>query len=117
MKTVILASAKVDLSQLRSYLLKNFSDSVWHATYSKLKESIRSLASFPYLGAILPELADLQMNGYRQLICGMNRIIYEVRADTLYVHMIIDTRRDMKTHLMQRLVQAGTAPASAKVSE
>lgn len=117
MKTVILASAKVDLSQLRSYLLKNFSLMVWQATYGQIKDSIRSLASFPRLGAIPPELADLQMNSYRQLICGMNRIIYEVRGDTIYVHMIIDTRRDMKTHLMQRLVHAGTTSAYKSMPE
>jgi plasmid stabilization system protein ParE len=104
MKTVILTSAKTDLQQLRSYILKNFSKDVWQSTYAKLKESIRNLSAFPYLGVIPQELADIHMHQYRQLICGMNRIIYEVRGDTLYVHVIVDTRRDLSALLMRRLV-------------
>jgi toxin ParE1/3/4 len=104
MKTVILDSAKTDLQQLRSYILKNFSREVWQSTYAKLKESIRSLTAFPYLGAIPQELGGIHIQQYRQLICGMNRIIYEVRGDTLYVHVIVDTRRDLSALLMRRLV-------------
>lgn len=104
MKTVILNAAKNDLHQLRSYILKNFSADVWQATYAKLKESIRNLSAFPYLGAIPQELDDIQIRQYRQLICGMNRIIYEVRGETLYVHVIVDTRRDLSALLMRRLV-------------
>ena len=104
MKTVILTAAKTDLQQLRSYILQNFSKDVWQSTYAKLKESIRNLRAFPYLGAIPPELDDIHIHQYRQLICGMNRIIYEVRGDTLYVHVIVDTRRDLSALLMRRLV-------------
>jgi plasmid stabilization system protein ParE len=104
MKTVILTSAKTDLHQLRSYILKNFSTDVWQTTYAKLKESIRNLSAFPYLGAIPPELGDIHIHQYRQLICGMNRLIYEVRRDTLYVHVVVDTRRDLSALLMRRLV-------------
>lgn len=110
MKTVILASAQTDLQQLRSYLLKNFSQDVWKTTYGKLKESIRSLATFPYLGAVPPELDAIHMHQYRQLICGMNRIIYEVRGDVVYVHVIVDTRRDLTALLLRRLM----APQSPK---
>ena len=105
MKTVILTSAKADLHQLRSYLLKIFSTDVWQTTYAKLKESIRNLSAFPHLGAIPPELGELHIHQYRQLICGMNRIIYEVRGDTLYVHVIVDTRRDLSALLMRRLLR------------
>ena len=104
MKTVLLTSAKTDLHQLRSYIFKNFSKNVWQSTYAKLKESIRSLNAFPYLGAIPPELGDIHIHQYRQLICGLNRIIYEVRGDTLYVHIIVDTRRDLSALLIRRLV-------------
>ena len=103
MKTVILASAKTDLQQLRSYILRNFSKEVWQTTYEKLKESIRSLGVFPNLGAVPQELDDIHIHQYRQLICGMNRIIYEVRVDTLYIHVIVDTRRDLSALLMRRL--------------
>jgi toxin ParE1/3/4 len=35
----------------------------------------------------------------------MNRIIYEVRQDILYIHIIVDARRDLKTLLIRRLLR------------
>ncbi len=105
MKVVILDSAEQDLKELRSYVVKNFSQATWLKTYSKLKESIRNLATFPLLGAVPPELESLNMNQYRQIISGMNRVVYEPRADAVYIYMIVDTRRDLETLLMQRLMR------------
>ena len=75
---------------------------------AKLKESMRNLASFPRLGAVPPELEGIHGGQFRQLICGMNRIIYELRQDTVYVHIIVDTRRDLSALLMRRLFTPGT---------
>ena len=105
MKVVILDSAEQDLKELRSYVVKNFSQTTWLKTYSKLKESIRNLATFPLLGAVPPELESLNMNQYRQIISGMNRVIYEPRADAVYIYVIVDTQRDLETLLMQRLMR------------
>jgi toxin ParE1/3/4 len=105
MKVVILDSAEQDLKELRRYVVKNFSQTTWLKTYSKLKESIRNLATFPLLGAVPPELESLNMNQYRQIISGMNRVIYEPRADAVYIYMIVDTRRNLETLLMQRLMR------------
>jgi plasmid stabilization system protein ParE len=105
MKVVILDSAEQDLKELRSYVVKNFSQTTWLKTYSKLKESIRNLATFPLLGAVPPELESLNLNQYRQIVSGMNRVIYEPRADAVYIYMVVDTRRDLETLLMQRLMR------------
>ncbi len=105
MRVVILDSAEQDLKDLRRCVVKNFSQATWLKTFSKLKESIRNLAEFPLLGAVPPELESLNMNQYRQIISGMNRVIYEPRADAVYIYMIVDTRRDLETLLMQRLMR------------
>lgn len=105
MKVVILDAAQADLHMLRRYIVKNFSVDTWQSTYGKLKDAVRNLAEFPYLGAIPPELETLHLTQYRQLLSGMNRTIYEVRGDTVYVHIIPDTRRDMQALLMERLVR------------
>lgn len=105
MKVVVLESAQADLVELRSYIVKNFSVTTWQATYAKLKLAIRNLAKFPQLGGIPDELESLNLTQYRQILSGMNRIIYEVRQDAVYIHLIIDTRRDLKDVLMQRLLR------------
>lgn len=105
MKVVVLKSAQVDLLELRGYIVKNFSVATWRATYAKLKAAIRNLALFPQLGGIPDELEALNLTQYRQILSGKNRIIYEVRRDAVYIHLIIDTRRDLKDVLMQRLLR------------
>ena len=105
MRVVILESAQSDLMALRGYIVKNSSTTTWQATYTKLKTTIRNLAMFPHLGGIPDELASLNLTQYRQVLSGMNRIIYEVRHEVVYVHLIVDTRRDLKDVLMQRLLR------------
>ena len=104
-KVVILESAEHDLTELRRYIVKNFSLKIWQNTYDKIKEVIRNLKTFPYTGSIPEELEKLNLSQYRQVISGMNRIIYEVRQDTLYIHIIVDGRRDMASLLTRRLLR------------
>lgn len=101
----MLASAELDVKELRRYIIQNFSQDTWQKTYGKLKETIRNLASFPHLGSIAPELETLHLSQYRQVLSGMNRIIYEVGQDVVYIHVIVDSRRDLKAFLMHRLVR------------
>ena len=104
-KVVILESAEHDLKELRSYIVKNFSVKTWQNTYDKIKAVIRSLKTFPYTGSIPEELEKLNLSQYRQVISGMNRIIYEVRQDTIYIHIIVDGRRDLTSLLTRRLLR------------
>ena len=105
MKIVILESAEYDLKELKDYLVKNFSVGTWKNTYNKLKKVIRNLKDFPDLGTIPDELEKLNLSQYRQVISGMNRIIYEVRRDIIYIHVIMDTRRDTMSLLTRRLLR------------
>lgn len=105
-KIVLLASAEQDMKELRSYVVKNFSLATWQGIYSKLKDSIRNLKAFPFVGSIPEELERLNLTQYRQVISGMNRVIYEVRQEIIYIHIVADTRKDMKTLLTQRLLRS-----------
>jgi len=104
-KVVILAFAEQDIKGLKNYVVKNFSPDTWQDTYSRLKDSIRNLKAFPFAGSIPEELVRLNLTQYRQVISGMNRVIYEVRQEIVYIHIIADTRKDMKTLLTQRLLR------------
>lgn len=104
MKVVFLRSAEADLKDLRRYLLKNFGTETWAASYAKIRQSVAMIEAHPQAGRIPEELEDLNAAQYRQVISGMNRIIYEVRLDIAYIHVVCDTRRDLKGLLMRRLV-------------
>lgn len=51
---------------------------------SKLIESVRNLAAFPYLGRVVPEKND---ENIREIIFKSYRIFYRVRAETRIVEI------------------------------
>jgi plasmid stabilization system protein ParE len=104
-KVVILESAEYDLKELKGYIVKNFSVETWRNAYEKIKEAVRNLKTFPLAGSMPEEFEKLNLNQYRQVLSGMNRIIYEVRQDTVYVHVIADARRDLTSLLTRRLLR------------
>ncbi len=105
LKVVILESAEHDLKELKSYIVKNFSVKTWQNTYEKIKKTIRNLQSFPDAGSIPEEIEKLNLSQYRQVLSVKNRIIYEIRQNTIYIHIIVDARRDLKSLLARRLLR------------
>lgn len=105
MKAVFLSGAEEDLKELRRYLIKRFGKGTWSDAYGKIKTSVRGLQTFPLAGSIPEEFVDLGLGQYRQVISGMNRIIYEVGDEVLYIHIVCDTRRDMQTLLVNWILR------------
>ena len=104
-QVVFLKSAELDLKDLRSYMVKNFGETTWQASYTKIKDAVNTIRTFPLGGDIPDELERLNLTQYRQIIAGMNRIIYEVRQENIYIHIVCDTRKDMKSILARRFVR------------
>ncbi len=105
LRVVILESAEHDLRELRSYIIKNFSISTWRNSYSSLKKTIRHLQHFPQAGTIPEEIEKLNLTQYRQVLSGVNRIIYERRQDVVYIHIIADSRTELLNLLTRRLLR------------
>lgn len=105
MTVVFLKSAEQDLKELKSYLLRTFGKDAWQASYGKIQESVAILRIFPLGGNIPEEIEKLNLTQYRQVISGMNRIIYEVRQQTIYIHIVCDIRKDMQSLLTKRLLR------------
>ncbi len=103
---VFLEQAERDLYELKHYILDHFSSIIWQQCYANLKKSIKMLQLFPASGSILPELHALNLTQYRQVISGKNRIVYEVRETTIYIHIVCDTRKDLHSLLFRRMLSA-----------
>ena len=103
MKVVFLQCAEEDLRELRAYILDNFGARAWAKSYSAIKETMRSLQQFPHLGSIPVELTDLDIDRFRQVLAGESRIVYELGEEMVFVHIVCDSRRDMKSLLIRRL--------------
>jgi toxin ParE1/3/4 len=116
LKVVFLHSAEQDLKELRSYIIKQFGKEVWQDSYGKIKASVGVIQAYPFGGSIPEELERLNFAQYRQVISGMNRIIYEVRQETIYIHLICDSRKDMKSLLTRRILRdVGFAAQNGKM--
>ena len=102
---VFLRSAELDLKELKSYVIMNFGKDAWQSSYSKIQEAVGTIQTFPLGGKIPEELDKLDLTQYCQVISVMNRIIYEVRQETIYIHIVCDIRKDMKSLLTKRLLR------------
>jgi toxin ParE1/3/4 len=103
---VFLKSAEFDLKELKNYLAKSFGKASWQISYDKIQEAVNTLQAFPMTGKMPDELEKLNLTQYRQVLSGMSRIIYEVRQQTIYIHIICDCRKNIKSLLLKRLLRA-----------
>ena len=72
----------------------------------RMEEAFSGLADSPQRGSYPKELLDVEIREYREVFLEPNRIIYREIEDDVYVLVIADGRRDMRTLLEQRLLQA-----------
>jgi toxin ParE1/3/4 len=96
-------AARNDLRDIHAYISQN--DSLENADYVS-REIVRAaltLQDLPNRGTHPPELLTMGNRSYRQLFFKPYRILYRIRANTVYIALIADGRRDMKSLLLRRL--------------
>jgi len=71
----------------------------------RLERRAEKLVSLPKRGVIVPELLDVGVLQYRQLTEKPWRILYRILGESVYVVAVVDSRRDMVTFLMERLLR------------
>jgi toxin ParE1/3/4 len=103
LKYRILPTARIGIDEVRSYVVRTFGWEAWRQTSANLQETINHIRQFPDSGHVPAELEGFLDERFRQAISGKNRVIYQVRDGTLYVHLVADTRRDLQS-LLHRIV-------------
>ncbi|SAK51590.1 hypothetical protein AWB77_01323 [Caballeronia fortuita] len=99
----VLPTARIGIDELRGYIVRTFGWETWRETSAQLQEAIAQIRQFPESGHVPVELEGFADGTFRQVLSGKNRVIYQVRDDVLYVHLVCDTRRDVQA-LLQRIV-------------
>lgn len=74
------------------------------ALLDRLVAALDSLADLPAKGPVVPELAALGVDEYRQLSNPPFRMIYLAEAEVVTVLIVADARRDFRTLLAERLL-------------
>lgn len=103
---MVLRGAEADLRALRRCVRARFGAGAWAATHGSVRAALARIAAHPEVGHAPDELAELGLVQYRQVLSGPNRILYEPRGSMVYVHLVCDARRDLKSVLLRRLLHA-----------
>ncbi|WP_243368396.1 type II toxin-antitoxin system RelE/ParE family toxin [Fundidesulfovibrio soli] len=105
-QAVLLAEeAKGDLQAIAAFLTRNDSPEAARAVLTRIREAMRTLATLPGRGHLPPELEGLGGHPVREIHSGPYRILYETRAQEVFVHAVLDARRDLRDLLLERLVR------------
>lgn len=99
------ASAEEDLFEIYKYIFFNDSEEKAEKLFSRLKTKCLSLEKYPRRGHVPPELNLLGIDDFLELSIKPYRIIYQIIKNTVFVHCVLDGRRDMQRLLHERLVR------------
>jgi toxin ParE1/3/4 len=97
--------AEQDLVDIYRYVATH--DSAEKAAYvlEQLETLCARLADLPLRGHIPPELDRIGVTSYREVHFKPYRVIYEVIGQDVFVHCVLDGRRDMQSLLERRLLR------------
>jgi len=97
-------NAEYDLEEIIEYI-KTDSIQVAKDIFFKIKEQCNSLSNFPTSRRVVPELQNIGILRYRELIYKRWRIVYKVESEKVYILIVIDSSRDIEDILFRRLLK------------
>ncbi len=104
-KVNFVSDAEEDLFEIYKYVYLNYSEDNAEKLYSKLQEKCLLLQEFPERGHVPPELDLLEVSDFLEIHYKPYRIIYRIIKREVFIHCIIDGRRDIQKLLQERLLR------------
>ncbi len=104
-KVNFVESAEKDLLEIYTYVFEN--DCEINADYLKqnLQTKCLELEIFPFRGHSLSELVNFNTSDFLEIHFKPYRIIYQVHKQDVFIHYILDGRRDISKILEERLLR------------
>ena len=104
-KVNLTSSAEDDLFEIFKYIYFNDSEEIADKVYSKLKEKCFALQKFPERGHTPKELSLFGINDFQEIIYNSYRIVYQIIGKEIFIHCVLDGRRDLQKLLFDRLTR------------
>lgn len=93
--------AAAQLHQVEEYVLRDFGERIRQEFMDEVEQATHALADMPTMGKIDPLFAHRRQT-YRSIIVRrLNKIVYYVKGDALYIAAFWDTRREPKAQARQ----------------
>jgi len=104
-KVYIIDDASKDIEDIYHYISN--SDSVEQAEYviKNIEEKCKSLGHLAKRGHLPPELERIGILEYREIHFKPYRIIYQVVDSNVFIHCVLDGRRELQKLLENRLLR------------
>ncbi|KMN15943.1 hypothetical protein TU86_04115 [Pseudomonas weihenstephanensis] len=101
---IITENAKKDLSEIKSYVTKEFGKSTWKKAHAEYAAEFKKIRDKPEAGKIVDELKDLGINHILYRLVRQTKIVYEFNESKIIIQLLINTRRDFRSHLLKRVL-------------
>lgn len=101
----IIADAEEDIFGIYRYVANNDSIQRAETLLKNLEDKIANLGELANRGNVPPELDRIGIIEYREIHFKPYRIIYQIIESDVYVHCVLDGRRDLEDLLQERLLR------------
>ena len=99
----VLQAAEDDIFEVYKYTLENDSNQNAVCVYDQLRETINTLEEYPERGHYPPELERIGVTGFLEIHFKPYRILYEIDGREVFIHAVLDGRRDIQSILERRM--------------
>ena len=104
-KVIVLPEAKADILAIYLYVSENDSLSRAEKLLNNLEKRCEALSHSPERGHLVPELQRIHVRVFREINFKPYRIIYQIVEPDVYIHAVLDGRRDLQELLELRLLR------------
>jgi len=103
-RVVVLPEAEDDLVAIYRFVAEN--DSINHADglLDKIENKCSSLSELSRRGHRVPELKRMHVGTFREIHFKPYRIIYQVVGNSVFIHAVLDGRRELQELLEKRIL-------------
>lgn len=104
-KVFVVADAEEDIFEIYQYIAATESVKKAESVYQNILATCLSLSELPNRGHVPPELERINVHEYREIHCNPFRILYQIRQSEVYIHCVLDGRREVQELLEKRLLR------------
>lgn len=101
----LVADAEKDIDELYFYVAIHDAAEKAAKLIDNIERTIMSLETLPQRGHYPPELERIGVFDFREVFFKPYRIIYEVVKSDVFIHCVLDGRRELQDLLQQRMLR------------
>ena len=101
----LISDAEKDIMEIYDYVSKNDSITKAENLLKELEQKCNSLSQLPDRGHTPPELERIGIQEYQEIHYGHYRIIYQVIESSIFIHCILDGRRNLQEIVTKRILR------------